>query len=118
MRWRAGGKQEKRAALWLATRHLSLDHLPEALCRRQPDRRFKMDGHDGATPRAHKVSDKWRAQEGLPTSQRRAQRSDSALACESPFVVRPFVGDLMPQAVVLKLAWLVIVGSRHRQAPT
>ena len=48
----------------------------------------------------NQVSDKWRAQEGLPTSQRREGRSAPALACDLPFVVRPFAGGLMPQAVV------------------
>ena len=90
----AGGsadKSEKRHRVLLlpANRHLSSDRLPEALCRRS-QAVVSRESTRRRDCRAHKVSDKWRAQEGLPTSKRRAQRSASALTCDLPFVVRPF----------------------------
>ena len=50
------------------------DHLPEALCRRSPAV-VSNESTRRRDYRAHKASGKWHAQEGLPTSQTRAQRS-------------------------------------------
>ena len=62
--------------------------------RSRPTKRRVPDDNDGSGYRAHKVSDKWRAQDGSADRSENSAALGFCLACESPFVV-----DHVPEAL-------------------